>query len=572
MKNITLLFCCLLATTITFSQNEFITTWQTTTSGESITIPTTGAGYNYTVDWGDGSTPTAQTGDATHIYTNPSTYTVKITGTFPRIYFNNTGDKLKIKTIAQWGANAWTSMYLAFYGCANLTNNATDAPDLSNVLSMTGMFINASAFNADISAWNTASITNMNSMFANASTFNNGGMPLNWNTAAVIDMNSMFFNASAFNADISTWDTAAVIDMGSMFNGATVFNQDISAWNTAAVNYMDSMFKDASSFNQNIGNWDVSIVLNTSFMFANASAFNNGGIPLNWNTSAVTNMSKMFFNASAFNQNIGTWNTTAVTDMNLMFVGATVFNQDISAWNTAAVTDMNSMFNNASAFNNGGMPLNWNTSAVTNMFAMFNGAISFNQDISTWDTSAVTTMRSMFVGDTAFDQNLGAWDISSVTDMTFMFSGLTLSTANYDNTLIGWNTLSPGETQIPTGITFDGGNSKFCTGQTAKNTLIGTSNWTITDGGLDANCTLAVNDYNLVNSITLYPNPSTNMIYLTGNISKLQKINIYSLLGRRVMSINKNFKAINIEALNTGIYFVKLVTNKGVKTVELVKE
>ena len=37
---------------------EFITKWQTTTDNESITIPTTGTGYNYSVDWGDGSEDT----------------------------------------------------------------------------------------------------------------------------------------------------------------------------------------------------------------------------------------------------------------------------------------------------------------------------------------------------------------------------------------------------------------------------------------------------------------------------------------------------------------------------------
>lgn len=29
----------------------FITTWQTTTASESITIPTTGLGYSFTIDW-----------------------------------------------------------------------------------------------------------------------------------------------------------------------------------------------------------------------------------------------------------------------------------------------------------------------------------------------------------------------------------------------------------------------------------------------------------------------------------------------------------------------------------------
>jgi surface protein len=43
-------------------------------------------------------------------------------------------------------------------------------------------------------------------------------------------MANMFNRASAFNGDISNWDTAAVTNMYAMFNGATLFNQDLSGW------------------------------------------------------------------------------------------------------------------------------------------------------------------------------------------------------------------------------------------------------------------------------------------------------------------------------------------------------
>ena len=94
------------------SCDAFITVWETTTDDESITIPTaTNATYDYTVDWGDGSAvESGQTGNATHTYATAGKYDVSITGTFPRIYFNNTGDKTKILEVKQWGSQAWTSM------------------------------------------------------------------------------------------------------------------------------------------------------------------------------------------------------------------------------------------------------------------------------------------------------------------------------------------------------------------------------------------------------------------------------------------------------------------------------
>ena len=276
------------------ASSPFITTWKTTTANEEITIPTTGTGYSYTVDWGDG-TSDAMTyeGDASHTYAAIGEYDVKITGTFPRIYFNNAGDKAKIIAIKSWGSIEWQSMANAFHGCINLKGEtATDTPNLAAVTDTP----------------NLAAVTDMSYMFAGAAAFNQDIG--DWVISNVTDMNSMFDGASAFNQDIGDWVTSNVTDMSSMFAGATAFNQDIGDWVTSNVTDMSSMFAGATAFNQDIGDWI---------------------------TSNVTDMSNMFDGASTFNQDISNWDTSKVTDVSFMFNGATAFNQDISDWSVTNV-------------------------------------------------------------------------------------------------------------------------------------------------------------------------------------------------------------------------------------------
>jgi PKD repeat protein len=73
----------------TAAQDAFITTWETTSANESITIPTKGGfsviDYTFEIDWGDGTVETivGDDPDPVHTYASAGTHTVAITGTFP---------------------------------------------------------------------------------------------------------------------------------------------------------------------------------------------------------------------------------------------------------------------------------------------------------------------------------------------------------------------------------------------------------------------------------------------------------------------------------------------------------
>jgi surface protein len=428
----------------------FITTWDIPANFE-LTIPTTGTGYNYSINWGDGNTDTNQTGDATHTYLTEGEYTIEITGPFPRLYIsNNTTIKDKIISVEQWGNNIWSSMVNTFSGAVNLTINASDSPVLHQVTNMAGMFYEATNFNSDIG---------------------------NWDVSNVETMSSMFRGASAFNQDISAWDVSNVTSMSSMFYLATAFNQDLSAWNNRLfqVKDMANMFFYAESFNGDISGWDISSVTKMTSMFYYARQFN---IDIStWDVSNITSMHSVFFGAENFNQNLNQWDVSNVTSFRSTFSKAKQFNGDISDWDVSNATDMGYMFNEAQAFNQD--IGKWNDlSNVENMGYMFNGAIAFNQDISGWDVSSVTTMAVMFEGATSFDQNIGQWNMSNVTNLYHLFYDANLSTANYDALLIGWSTQS---LQVTRSMTVHSSYSSAAA--SAKEYIENIFGWYITDNG-----------------------------------------------------------------------------------------
>ncbi|MCB0680492.1 MAG: BspA family leucine-rich repeat surface protein, partial [Saprospiraceae bacterium] len=387
-----------------FSQ-PFITTWKTdnpgTSNSTSITIPTfPGESYSYDVDWDNDGVfdEFGITGDVTHDFGVAGTYTIRIQGTFPRIYFNFGGDKQKITDISQWGSIAWSSMQNAFTGCTNMTYSALDAPDLSIVTNMSGMLEFASSFDGDLSNWDVSNVTNMDHLFGGAASFN--GNISNWDVSNVTNMSSMFANASSFNGDISNWDVSNVTSMSAMFAEATAFNGDLSAWDVGNVTHIDFMFSLACAFSSDLSAWNV---------------------------SKVEYMGYTFFCAANFNSDLSSWDVSKVEGMDFMFSGAT----------------------------------------------------SFNSDLSTWDVSNVTNMLFMFNSTSSFDQDLGSWNLNPSVNIMYLLDNSGLSIANYDNTLIGW------ESQGISGLSLGAAGLEYCTGEPARTSLINNYGWFISGDALN---------------------------------------------------------------------------------------
>ena len=323
----------------------------------------------------------------------------------------------------------------------------------------------------------------------NAGTSADNQFSLPWIGTYDVDWGDGNVETGVVDTQTHTYPSAGVYDIKvTATTGRVLFNNggdkskllDIKNWGTCEWTSMENAFKGCNNLDvtaTDIPNFNS--VTETIAMFYDCfSLIANPSIG-NWDVSNVTYMNHMLDDARAFNQPIGDWDTSSVTDMSYMFNGARAFNQPIGDWDTSSVTDMSYMFNGARAFN---QPIgDWDVSSVTNVRNMFYSATSFNQPIGDWDVSSVTTIQAMFRFNYNFDQSFANWDINNITTMIIFLPNSSLSTANYDATLISWAAQTPQLNQQP-----NFGGSQYTLGgaaEAARNTLINTYGWTITDGG-----------------------------------------------------------------------------------------
>ena len=146
---------------------SFISVWRISQEGEAITLPLRSEyNYDFTVDWGDGSSSeiTAYDDtDITHIYASAGEYRVIISGILEAWYFNNSGSKDQLISVLSLGDVGWRDLEAAFYGCENLEEFG--GGDVSNVANMSYMFAGTSLVELDMNGWQFGNVTDMSLMF-----------------------------------------------------------------------------------------------------------------------------------------------------------------------------------------------------------------------------------------------------------------------------------------------------------------------------------------------------------------------------------------------------------------------
>ena len=413
---------------------------------------------------------------------------------------------------------------------------------------MNGTFYNATAFDQDISSWDVTALTNATEMFngVQLSTANYDALLIGWDAQTLqpgvtFDGGlSTYCTGEAARTSMTSSDSWTITDGGkecpppptddfvitvNTSLGASDLSFTIPTYahwgetydynvdcNNDGVDEATGQTGDYSCMYPSAGTYTIRIKDNTGsgtgfpriYFFNDIDDANEKIMEINqWGTGKWTSMTNafydcpnvvgaasdkpdfsnvsslygMFYHASNFNQDIGDWDTSNIINLGWMFYGAEDFNQDISSWDTSNVLSMNLTFGAASSFNQyiGG----WDTSNVISMVAMFQGS-GFHQDISSWDTSSVTDMSYMFRWN-CHAPDISGWDVSSLTSAEGMYDGCAgFQTYDYDALLIGWSAQT-----LQSGVLFDAGGSKYCTGETARSDMITLDSCIITDGGKD---------------------------------------------------------------------------------------
>ncbi|WP_397446856.1 glycosyl hydrolase [Polaribacter sp. R77954] len=86
------------------------------------------------------------------------------------------------------------------------------------------------------------------------------------------------------------------------------------------------------------------------------------------------------------------------------------------------------------------------------------------------------------------------------------------------------------------------------------------------------NCTLSAQDHVLSNSIMMYPNPVKDILYINSSIKQLTKIEVYSVLGKRMLKFDTKLEQIHVDDLSSGLYLIKLYTDELSYTTKFIKE
>jgi hypothetical protein len=187
-------------------------------ASDTFVLPLINSGvYDFKVDWGDSTTDTITSWNATektHVYSSSGIYTIECTGTLKGFVFALAGDRLKMKEIYNWGGSNLdlAGGVFSFTGCDNLTVSATNSPDNNGSIAGAFYLTNSTGFTGGLAGWDMSNTT---------------------------ICQFLCYNSPYYNEDISGWDVSNITAFTLAFTGTamSVANYDalLIAWSAQTV-------------------------------------------------------------------------------------------------------------------------------------------------------------------------------------------------------------------------------------------------------------------------------------------------------------------------------------------------
>lgn len=445
---------------------DFLSRWNTanTSAGSSasnqIHLPLVSNGvYSFVVYWGDGLSDRIlayNQVEATHTYLASGIYDIRIAGRCTGWAFQNTGDRLKLLNISQWGSFfKLGNKDSHFYGCSNLTITAKDSPDLSDTTTLYCSFRDCTAFNANIIGWDFRSINSMS---------------------------LTFFGCTSLNQPIRGRNAFNITDLAYLLYGCTSYNQSLVGLDMSAVSTLSHTFYECTSYNQSLVGVDTPVLINMWNTFYGCTSYNQSLVGMN--SSQVSSMYGTLEGCTSYNQSLVGLNMLQVYTTHNMLYGCTSYNQSLAGLDTPLLTDAWAMLYGCTSFN---QPLvGWNAPLLQDASYLLQNCYAFNQPLVGWTTSQVQSMYRLLYNVSGFKQSLAGMNVTSVTNANGMITADINSPnsadnqVNYDATLNDW-----ASQDIHSGWVVEFGTSKYsAVGQIGHDILTGTYGLTIIDGGL----------------------------------------------------------------------------------------
>jgi endo-1,3(4)-beta-glucanase len=86
------------------------------------------------------------------------------------------------------------------------------------------------------------------------------------------------------------------------------------------------------------------------------------------------------------------------------------------------------------------------------------------------------------------------------------------------------------------------------------------------------NCTLDTDDFYFSQGLRIFPNPVKNTVSVTSEKYPISKIEIYSLIGKKIKVFTSDFNLLQVDELTSGLYLIKVYNENRSYTTKFIKE